>query len=544
MPYTFDNPPDIIKKLPSGAQKVWITAFNGYLDKGFEESRAIKSAWGAVKQNWQQDPQGNWRRKSETTPPQEDLPEEIQNMWNKEYRQAVKDGNGKPTAEKMAWLAIQKKWKKMKNSWKAIKKRHETMLKNYKTLKEGTQIAYKTQEYKDGDILQLQFCCVGENIYDKELGEMITNFESGALGQTIGLHVDHPFFLNIQSDTRRYGDILNIYRKGTHEGWIEVRLNTLGAKTFNDRSYAYLSPGWWGEYEHRKTGEKVKNVPFEISMTNMPAEKMMEAIIAMAENEFPDKDKPGNKPEDEMPPDEDKPEDEPEKLAFPPGDKEPEEEEPIEAMLEKFKSYGGKIIDKLKNKSGNSMRRSKFKDFLSGLSISKKSEEEVKDMPDEDMVKTLAERNDQIKTLREDLDKAQGDMKKITEEKRSTERLTLAESYLPQPGSEAYRIKKEDLEETHEFLMTLDEKQVKSWKILMDKSPVMTVKMGVQGVGLVKEEPKAKEKANMLSENDFETKVRSESKKDPDWEIATKRGEIMAKARKELSEKFEIAKEE
>ena len=328
MPYTFNDPPDVIKNLPSGAQKVWIIAFNTAFDEGNDEETCIKIAWGAVKRIWKK-VDGKWiRKQSEEVIMLEDkLPKELQIIWEEEYARALKAGNNELTAEKLAWLKVRDSWQKTQKGW--VQKRNEEMMENFRILKENTPIEYKNNRvYKDHDIVDLQFCCIGENITEKELDEMIENFKSNALGQSIGLHVDHPFFIDIQSDKRRYGDIIDIYRKGSHEGWIKVELNPLGAEVFNNRSYAYLSPGWWGKYKHAKTGESVKNVAFEISMTNMPAEKLMNPIVNEAK---------------------------------------PEDEETIDSLFEKLSDISSKITTILKHKSGNALLRAKFRDLLSSL---------------------------------------------------------------------------------------------------------------------------------------------------------------------------------
>jgi len=53
MPYTRDNPPARIKKLPKHAQSIWISAYNNAI-KQYEgnEERANKVAWGAVKRDY------------------------------------------------------------------------------------------------------------------------------------------------------------------------------------------------------------------------------------------------------------------------------------------------------------------------------------------------------------------------------------------------------------------------------------------------------------------------------------------------------------
>ena len=60
MPYTIENPPDIIKGLPQGAKRIWIEAFNAAYKEYGDEQKAIATAWAAVKREFYKDEEGNW----------------------------------------------------------------------------------------------------------------------------------------------------------------------------------------------------------------------------------------------------------------------------------------------------------------------------------------------------------------------------------------------------------------------------------------------------------------------------------------------------
>lgn len=63
MPYTIDNPPDYIKNLPIGAQRVFISAYNSVYEKTEDETKSRMAGWGAVKNKYEQDADGKWVRK-------------------------------------------------------------------------------------------------------------------------------------------------------------------------------------------------------------------------------------------------------------------------------------------------------------------------------------------------------------------------------------------------------------------------------------------------------------------------------------------------
>lgn len=52
MPYTYDNPPDGIKSLPKGAQRIYIDTFNAVVRDGGSEDSARQAAWRNVKKEY------------------------------------------------------------------------------------------------------------------------------------------------------------------------------------------------------------------------------------------------------------------------------------------------------------------------------------------------------------------------------------------------------------------------------------------------------------------------------------------------------------
>lgn len=63
MPYTTENPPDRIKKLPKHAQEIWVSAYNSAIEQyDGDEERANKVAWAAVKRDYKQ-VDGKWVKK-------------------------------------------------------------------------------------------------------------------------------------------------------------------------------------------------------------------------------------------------------------------------------------------------------------------------------------------------------------------------------------------------------------------------------------------------------------------------------------------------
>ncbi len=65
MPYstTKELPSGVKDNLPTGAQKIYMGAFNGAHKEGEDESSAAKIAWAAVKDKYRQAGDGTWLKK-------------------------------------------------------------------------------------------------------------------------------------------------------------------------------------------------------------------------------------------------------------------------------------------------------------------------------------------------------------------------------------------------------------------------------------------------------------------------------------------------
>lgn len=60
MPYTLLTIPDWVKKMPKGAQEIWVNAFNAAMEQYDDEETAFKVAIAAVKNKYKQNERGEW----------------------------------------------------------------------------------------------------------------------------------------------------------------------------------------------------------------------------------------------------------------------------------------------------------------------------------------------------------------------------------------------------------------------------------------------------------------------------------------------------
>lgn len=210
-----------------------------------------------------------------------DLPAEALNIWTIAFSESMESGDSEITALKIAWAAVRRVFKKTKKGW--VKAKSAAKPEDIKVCDDSQLIVFEDKYlFENNEIVSLQFCAVGDNVTNEELNDFIKNFDADTYGQKIFLQVGHPYFREGNFDTKSYGEILKIYRKGSAEGWIDVKLNWPGATVFNDRLYNYLSPGWFPKYQDPLTKETFENVLFEVSLTNIPAEKWMSSILDRA----------------------------------------------------------------------------------------------------------------------------------------------------------------------------------------------------------------------------------------------------------------------
>jgi cation transport regulator len=56
-------PNEVKEKLPEGAQKIFMAAFNSASSDGISEDGAIKVAWNSVKNSYEEGENGEWHHK-------------------------------------------------------------------------------------------------------------------------------------------------------------------------------------------------------------------------------------------------------------------------------------------------------------------------------------------------------------------------------------------------------------------------------------------------------------------------------------------------
>lgn len=298
--------PQEVTTLPLLAQMAWINAFNSSIDSGNTEETSFRVAWATVRSGFKQDKAGAWKQKDED----------------------------------------------------------ENLLAGI-----NSAVDYSGINIDSEGCIEIHLASVGADpdITTEAVNNWITNFESNARGQYIPLVVDHPFFKEFPTDTKARGWIKTIYRKGDSDVFAKVKLTPLGVKTITDQEYLYISPGWFPKYQHVLFGNDVKDVLFEVSLTNTPAQKMLQPITELIES--------SELKEDSESMDLDKNLD---KLkVFGQSEGIPDESEDLNSLFETLSGCAKKITNhpNMKNKTGNAGLRAKFKDIMSQLSAKLQDEQ-------------------------------------------------------------------------------------------------------------------------------------------------------------------------
>ena len=103
-------------------------------------------------------------------------------------------------------------------------------------------------------------------------------------------------------------------------------------------------------------------------------------------------------------------------------------------------------------------------------------------------MKLLSEMESRIKTLEEQTRKAESEkadaVKKLSEiekARRSEQIKTMSEKWIPQPGKEEFKLKKESLPKVVELMESLNDEQVKLFSEIIDQTPGMKVDLKTYG---------------------------------------------------------------
>jgi len=224
MPYTIQNPPDAIKKLPAHAIEIWVSAYNSALDQYKDEGKANAVAWAAVKN----------------------------------------------------------KYEKVKDKWVAKKATEINM--NKKISKFIYPIRIEDLVFAEGkDTMEIQVLELGSwkhpiygkiKISEKEIGEFIDNFNDD-VRRDLPITEGH----SVGKELPAIGWFKELLNKGRDGLWAVVEWTKQGRKLLEEKSYKYFSPEYYTAYDDPETHKVYNNVLVGGALTNSPYFKGLKAIV-------------------------------------------------------------------------------------------------------------------------------------------------------------------------------------------------------------------------------------------------------------------------
>ena len=426
-----------------------------------------------------------------------DMPANIQNLWITAYNQAMLEGNSHITCRCIAWAVVRQKFQQNdKKQWvnRKVERLSDENL-PIRWLDDNIPLDSEHIVFNDDGSISIHTATIGDVVSQEEAEDWLANIESKAYVQELPLAAEHPFHnpKNKNPDGRARGWLKRLYTKGK-EVWGDFLPTPLGVKEILGKEYLYVSPGWFPEYIHKITGEKVKNVLFEVSLTNIPAQKWLNKIVQLAET-------PGYKPE---------------LIQRKNEDKASENREPFLVMEQK-----SEIPIKEETELSNEAKKLEevegivkaLQDKLDAVLPQLKEEQEARKAAEAENAKKAEE----LKAV------------KMEQRKSSITRL-LEEKLLPRAGVQEYRVKASQKDEIVGFAMTLSEEQEKTFLKILSETPANIIPLGEKGVsGTTPEDVrKAEERLveqdkKMLSEAEISIKATEIAEKESDprkrWEV-------------------------
>lgn len=224
MPYSYpDNIPDAIKKLPTGGQKIFVSAYNA-AHKQYEgdEAKANATAWAAVKTKYEK-VNDKWRKKAMETWRYIDLLEGMQ----------FSDAEN-PTSEVQLFKI---------GKWKG----HPTG---------------------------------GFEITEEIIGKMIENFEAGE--RDVVVDYQHMSLDGGPDEAKAAGWVKKLVNKGKGGLWATVEWTKKAAEMIKEKEYRYISPEFHLNYPSKETKKKLGAMLMAVALTNRPFLEGM-APVALSE---------------------------------------------------------------------------------------------------------------------------------------------------------------------------------------------------------------------------------------------------------------------
>lgn len=293
-----DNVPDYAKNLPEGAQKICVSAFNSTFERTQDEDKARIACWGAVKNAYEQNAEGEWVRKTKEMT-MLDL-EELDTV------QKAYAAHNRLHAEYLDARHTRRKKTEMQEEHEALVKhildlggRHlakgdaldDTLPQD---MKETVKLRYLSDslELEEGaELNRIQILRTGTFhhpqygkfvITDETLETMVKNFQE--------VRPKSPTELVVDFEHLSAGDLTDP-KQGKAAGWIkslvkqdgglfaDVQWNEEAAEAIKKKEFRFISPEFDLNYTDKESGKKVGPTLISAALTNRPFLEGMAPVV-------------------------------------------------------------------------------------------------------------------------------------------------------------------------------------------------------------------------------------------------------------------------
>lgn len=275
MPYTVDNPPEIIELLPRHAKEIWISAYNAAAERGEDEGTCAAIAWAAVKNDYEKNPDGRWIKKAMKSDLSfDELRQKIgaklnpgAQPWNRWVRELYED--------RVIFMDETEGWQLYEATYQ-VDEEGEVTLGEARRVK-MVYVAARSAGV-DGDTQEIQILPYGKTSTNKgdfildEVGmeAIIADFE--AKKNDIVIDYEHQTLSGGEAPAA--GWIKKLVNKGKEGLWAVVEWTDRAKEYLKNREYRYLSP----VFLNRLSDGRVTGL-VNAGLTNAPAIDGMVPIV-------------------------------------------------------------------------------------------------------------------------------------------------------------------------------------------------------------------------------------------------------------------------
>ena len=299
MPYDYpDNIPDYIEGLPGGAQRIFVSAFNSTLERTNDEDQARIAGWGAVKNVYEQNAEGEWIRKTAKEGSLLNLSDietvakaySVHNKVHSDYMDARYGSRRK--------VEMQNDHEEIVRHILALGGHHiskgealdATLPEELKapaklryisdsiTLADTKPVTSSIQVFRTGTFYHPTYGKI--TITEDTLKNMVKNFNENKPRTPTEMVVDYDH-LSIENEEPVGGEAAGWVKALTNGSalFAEVEWTDEAANRIRDKKFRFISPEWHMNYPDKESNKTIGPTLLSVALTNRPFLEGMEPVV-------------------------------------------------------------------------------------------------------------------------------------------------------------------------------------------------------------------------------------------------------------------------